>query len=455
MEDQSTPPEEPAPKAPKRLKQLLLLPARTSAPLVQRLFRNKWLRVGVIALVALPLIGWLAWWGWSNSSLSKLSVDAALVEGTAQYRLDYDSPWEKVQEGMSFGEGTQVRTAADSRAVLNIDDGSSVRLNSNSSVILTKLTPRHIIIQNTGGDVYTRVVKSSKRIFQVRTGSATYQSLGTAYRTFNTDTKEGVEVYQSKVSILGVKSDGSVLVEQGKRYFLVDTAATDLEGKVTGLTQAELAADSFLRWNSEQDRKDFADELGVLFDLTAPALEITSPTNGTTTEAASLEVKGTTEKGVKVSVNGASVTNNDGQFTTMVNLNEGTNSIKIEATDQAGNRTVKELSVTRAIPPPPTVFTLSASKTDKGITFSWTISGISIGKGFKLISSKDANPTYPSKNALGVFIDATERSYTWKIQDGQTYHFRICTYDGESCMRYSNDLTVTAPAKQVNGLHFP
>lgn len=455
MEDHEDNPQEQAetpkenPTKNKRYKKLLLLPAKFKVPLVKRLFENKWARVGAVAVVAVPLVGLLAWWGWSNSSLSKLGVDAALAEGTVQFRLDYDEPWEKVQEGMSFGEGAQVRTGAESRAVLNIDDGSAVRLNSESSVILTKLTSKHIIIQNTGGDVYTRVVKSDSRTFQVRSGSATFQSEGTAYRTFNTDDKEGVEVYHSKVNIIGVKADGNVLVEQGERYYVVNIAAADLEGKVTELSQEELAADDFVKWNSEQDKKDFEKELGVLFDLSPPALEVTSPANGATTESASVEVKGTAEAGAKVLVNGTETANNDGQFSTTVNLTEGANGIQVEASDDAGNKTVKNLTVTRSTPPavPTTSFKLTGTKVDKGVSFSWSISGIAVTKGFKIVKSTSANPTYSSKGDYAYVESSSARSYTWKIQDGKTYHFRICVYTGSGCSHYSNDITVTTPPK--------
>lgn len=457
MENHDDNPQEPEekpienPAKNKRLKKLLLLPARFKTPLVQRLFQKKWTRFAAAAVIAVPLVGILAWWGWSGSSLSKLGVDAAIVEGTVQYRLDYDQPWEKAQEGMSFGEGAQVRAGADSRAVLNIDDGSAVRLNSDSSVVLTKLTAKHIIIQNTGGDVYTRVVKSDKRIFQVRSGTATYQSEGTAYRTFNTDAKEGVEVYHSKVTILGIKADGTVAVKQGERYYLVNSKATDSEGKVTELSPEELAADEFVKWNSEQDKKDFAKELGILFDLSPPALEISSPANGITTEASSIEVAGTAEKGAKILVNGTETANNDGQFTASVGLNEGANGIKVEASDSAGNKTVKNLTVTRSTPPavPTTSFKLVGTKVDKGVSFTWNISGITVTKGFKIVKSTSANPTYSSKSDYAYVESSSVRSYTWKIQDGKTYHFRICTYNGSTCTNYSNDITVTTPPKPV------
>jgi len=433
----------------------LPLPVTAKTPLFQRLWQRKWIRIGALVTAGIAATATLGWLGWSNSSLSKLGVDTALVEGTVEFRLDSSGLWEKAQEGMSFSEGAQIRTLNNSRAVLNIDDGSAVRLNSNSSVVLTKLAPKHIVIGNTGGDIYTRVVSSNTRTFQVQSDGATYQSLGTAYRTFNTDEKEGVEVYHSKVNILGLRANGNVVVEQGERYYNVNTAATNTEGKVTELSAEELAKDEFVTWNSEQDKQDFKNELGVLFDLTPPTLALTEPANGSITESETVEVKGTVEANAKLTVNGADTANTNGQFAATVSLNEGANSIQVVATDKAGNKTVKTLSITRTVPAAPkptssTIFKLSGTKVDGGISFTWSLSGISASKGFKLIKSTTANPTYSSKSDHVYIESSSKRSYTWSIKDGKTYHFRICVYTGEGCSHYSNDITVTAPTKPAS-----
>src|SRR5690606_23752721 len=115
---------------------------------------------------------------------------------------------------------------------------------------------------------------------------------------------------------------------------------------------------------------------------------------------------------------------------------EGKNIIKIEVIDSAGNKTARELTVTRTAATPQTGFSLSAEPTDKGISFSWGISGISVpSKGFRLIKGTSPNPGYSGKNSVA--ISASKRSYTWNIHDGKTYHFRICTFDGEKCVNYS------------------
>jgi hypothetical protein len=406
----------------------------------------------VFVIVAAVLV-----WAIQSGPLAKLGVDVALTEGTVEYRTNAGQSWQPVPKDLSLGEGAEVRTAANSRAILNIDDGSSVRLNSESSVGFAKLVPGHIIVENKGGDVYTRVIKSDTRKFEVKSGNATYRSLGTAYRTLNTKEQEGVEVYHSKVTVLGLDESGNVVVEQGKRYYKVNLDNPDAEGKVTELSAEDVAGDTFMQWNSEEDKKEFKNELGVLFDLQPPALEVSSPANGLITDAASVEVKGTTEAGAKVLINGADTANNNGSFSGSVNLNVGNNSLKVESIDGAGNKTVRTIIVGRNAPATPTPqsnsFVLYGTKVDGGISFSWNVSGVDTSKGFKLVRGTSANPTYPGGD--GVFLESSKRSYTWSIKDGKTYHFRICAYNGSGCSSYSNNVTVTAPLKEGSSSEKP
>jgi hypothetical protein len=389
-------------------------------------------------------------WAMQSGPLAKLGVDVAYTEGTVEYRANANQQWQPVPKDLSLGEGAEVRTQSRGRAILNIDDGSSVRLNGESSVGFVKLVPGHIIVENKGGDVYTRVVKSDTRKFEVKTNDTTYRSLGTAYRTFNTKEQEGVEVYHSKVNILGLNSEGDVVVEQGQRYYKVSLNKPDAEGKVTELSATDVSTDSFMQWNSEEDKKEFKNELGVLFDLTPPALEVSSPANGLMTDAASVEVKGTTEAGAKVLVNGANATNNNGAFAHTVNLNVGNNGIKVEAVDGAGNKAIKNIVVGRNAPATPTPqansFILYGTKVDGGISFTWNVSGVDVSKGFKLVKGTSPNPSYPGSD--GVFLESSKRSYTLSVKDGKTYHFRICAYNGSGCSAYSNNVAVTAPLKE-------
>jgi parallel beta-helix repeat protein len=87
-------------------------------------------------------------------------------------------------------------------------------------------------------------------------------------------------------------------------------------------------------------------------DSVAPTLSISSPPDGFATNASSVTIKGITETGASVSVNGGPVPVTATNFSTTVQLVEGDNMIVIIARDPAGNANVIPLKVVRDSTPP-------------------------------------------------------------------------------------------------------
>lgn len=87
----------------------------------------------------------------------------------------------------------------------------------------------------------------------------------------------------------------------------------------------------------------------IVRDDEAPVLEVTEPTEGQKIELKknrTLTVKGKTETGIKLTLNGRLLSiNDDGDFTGSYYLNEGKNELKFLAVDQAGNQTEQIISV--------------------------------------------------------------------------------------------------------------
>ncbi|MEA3273418.1 MAG: FecR family protein [Patescibacteria group bacterium] len=80
-----------------------------------------------------------------------------------------------------------------------------------------------------------------------------------------------------------------------------------------------------------------------------------------------------------------------------------------------------------------------SSKKKKEASLSWSISGGNATNGYKIVKSKSKNPTYPSDSSKSISAEGT-KSYTWKeLKKGETYHFRVCVWDGSKCVTYSND----------------
>ena len=87
----------------------------------------------------------------------------------------------------------------------------------------------------------------------------------------------------------------------------------------------------------------------VVLDQDPPALSLSQPSNGLRTPDSRTTVKGVTDPGSAVTVNGArAVVDQSGRFSADVPLTVGDNSIVITSVDPAGNPTTKMVKVTRS-----------------------------------------------------------------------------------------------------------
>ena len=73
----------------------------------------------------------------TQQSTLSLKGEVAIVEGQVEKEISADT-WTAVKVGDTIAEGDTLRTGAESRAVVNLDDGSAVRLDQNSTLAFTK-----------------------------------------------------------------------------------------------------------------------------------------------------------------------------------------------------------------------------------------------------------------------------------------------------------------------------
>lgn len=203
----------------------------------------------------------------SEEKAKLLGAEVTLLEGTVEISKN-GKTWEKLEVGTGISEGDNLRTNANGRAIIALDDGSAIRLNNNSQILIEEQTVKSVVINNDKGEVYTRVVPSTERFFSVRVKSEAFTAKGTAYKTINTDNIEGVEVYHSTVT----SKQGNKDVSEGKKL-LVKSDQKDQENVISDINIDELKKDEFVIWNAEQDKKEteFSASLGFLKKLEEPA----------------------------------------------------------------------------------------------------------------------------------------------------------------------------------------
>ena len=386
------------------------------------------------------------------------ALAAHLSVADGQVEVWNGSDWQKIENGTTIAGQSQIRTGENSKAVLEFDEGSALRLDENTHVILEEINNKNISVAQVVGETYSRVNKTSGLTYKVKSGDAETTALGTAFGVATEKSnwvKRGekkviVKVVESKVKVKIVKNDETLEkeVSEGEELIVDMTKPIEDIAKKIPLPKEETAQDGFYIWNRTEDSKE-SYPLGVLSDVTPPEVTISEPLDGIETELYRVAVRGTTEAGAKVFVNGVSTENKDGSFEKIIDLKVSANTVEVKAKDDSGNATTKKITVTRkgevvaALP-----LYLKGWDDSDGIHLSWSLLGITAPKGFKLVKSLTAYPTYPSDSA--VYLNPDTRSYLWQINDGKTWHFRVCVYEGGACGTYSNDLKITAKSTSTS-----
>lgn len=401
--------------------------------------------------------------------VKELGVAVGLTEGLVQFSEDATT-WQDITVDTDLHEGDSVRTATDGRVVLLIDDGSAIRLNSNSEVTLTNLNVDNVVITNTTGTVYNRVVASETRQYSVKVDDETYKAIGTAYRTFNEENKKGVEVFQSTVAANKENKD----VPEGNYYFIKHEQA-DKQGAVLALDIEALKNDDFIKWNSEQDKKvaEYADKLGILDELSKPAPTpppTPTPTPKTSTPAAGITLSGKaseysavfswkssgvdTAKGFKL-VRSSKTTTPTYPDNSVAYIDAGKTSYTLfvgddttyhyricayrEKTCESYSNTVSiatQKKVKAAVEPGAVTLALN------GASLSWTIQGTA-PHGYKVVVGTSTDPSY-GNNYKKYF---TEQTYydlpAGDFTPGTPYYVKVCKYSDSGCTDYSNEVVYT------------
>jgi len=100
--------------------------------------------------------------------------------------------------------------------------------------------------------------------------------------------------------------------------------------------------------NSDNKQSSFSNEVKISLLKNAPDLTVDSPQNdqGFKKEASPIKITGKTDPGVLVTVNDFwAIVDAEGNYTYLYNLKDGDNPLKVVATDNAGNKTEKELKI--------------------------------------------------------------------------------------------------------------
>ncbi|MCK4300679.1 MAG: hypothetical protein KAX80_14145, partial [Planctomycetes bacterium] len=153
-----------------------------------------------------------------------------------------------------------------------------------------------------------------------RTNQINMNILGT------TEQKSTIKVNDQPVNLAGIAFKSTITLVEGDNEIHVESC--DLAGNC-----AHVYVSGFL-------------------DTIPPALEVTSPEDGSLTNQMAIEISGTTEPEAEVTVNQRDADVFGTEWSYFLELREGKNSIKVEALDDVGNKATINLIVNRDTKPP-------------------------------------------------------------------------------------------------------
>lgn len=401
-----------------------------------------------------------------------LGAAATFIEGVAEFHSG-DENWTEIDGSVNLAEGYTVRTGSNSRLVITLDDGSAVRLNSDSMATLQTLNSQSVGIINGAGEIYTRVVTSDSRTFSVIVNGDSYDAMGTAYKTSNTADIKGVDVYQSNVKA------GNTTVAEGEAYFTQHTDQKK-QGTVSKINLDSLKNDEFLKWNAELDKQDvdFADKLGVLEGIdgdendkkgekpdTSPAprgivASAVKTTSGIKVAWTVSELN--TDDGFKVVYSKKSDVPVYGTDASHLVSSKDARSAFLELTDgkkyyvrvcvyrpdqstctDYSNRVTVRAPIVEKDP----VLSGDINASLSGKTLNWTLDGGTAPYGYEVVFNTSGNPVYPNHNPT--YTGDTSKDLSKLELSSGTYHFRVCKWTNgtqdESCVDYSNDVEYVVP----------
>lgn len=156
---------------------------------------------------------------------------------------------------------------------------------------------------------------------------------------------------EEKISVSGYSSSSNVSINLYVNGELIDKTESRSDKNFTFENVPLDSGENEIKARIESDKSKksgFSQSVKIAYLNKPPSLEISSPNNDQTfkKDESPIEVSGKTDKGVKVTVNDFwTISNDDGTFYYMHNLKDGDNILKIVATDEAGNKTEKEIKI--------------------------------------------------------------------------------------------------------------
>ncbi|HOO56937.1 MAG TPA: FecR domain-containing protein [bacterium] len=237
--------------------------------------------------------------------------------------------WVAAKDGMSVKTGDQIKTGSDSSCVVEWSKGNLITVSSFTNIKIDRLEKNLAAgSEKSSLDLWTgKVFAKAKKLespdskFEIKTPTAHAGVRGTRFAVgLDADETTTVECFEGVVAVKG-RVGGEVMLGGRQK---------------TKVRKNETPQDP-VQMDSDDDQS-----FEALEELMGAMLEIMQPIGNLETDMTPVMVKGRTDQGNTVTVNGqVAIADETGIFLMSVDLTEGVNHIKIEAANKNGKMTTK------------------------------------------------------------------------------------------------------------------
>ncbi len=448
--------------------------------------------VGIILSLLVVVLG--VGYSWRSLASNKVLVDVSQslerqFSFSAQAQYVVGDVWQvkngrkvEIIEGDVLVEQDKVVTGVGARVVLELDDGSIIRVDENSEVVLESMSPDLIEVREDVGRIFARVNKDENHLFLVKADDVTVTSLGTAFSVENEE-EVSVNVFEHSVKVKNNK--GEVQVDENKVW---------KEEKTEDIKEEDVVKDEFLAWNLKADslnkvvKEEKVDEAkveeqkvvekvedkvvsqpvvtssislsaaayaeGVIFEWGVKGLDTPygfkivkgKESNPTFPENESVYVADSGLRRYDWGVGDGGVLN----FRVCQYLGDGrcgvySNNVSLQTYGSGKKKEEEKKEEKKSKEYQSKVSKISLSVEKEGehkAKAKWSVEG-NADKGVKVVWSKNSNPEYPAKDGdKAMYVDSGNDAYLWDLDGGTKYYVRVCEYTGDGCGTYSNQVDV-------------
>lgn len=187
-----------------------------------------------------------------------LKAKLLLEEGDVQINKN-NQGYEQADVNIELGQSDKVRTAEDSRAIIQLENNNIIRLGENTEISLEDLAEKEIIIKQFKGRTYHNLL--DKQNYHVVYANVAVSAVNTKFEFITIPEREYVVALaiENKINLEISDQNGLLMssrIDQDEKALIsLDADKNDIL-KIETFSSEELEAEQWYKWNFEQDEND-------------------------------------------------------------------------------------------------------------------------------------------------------------------------------------------------------